>query len=244
MAKNQQGKNREAIEIQRKALSLSPNSDKVLDALGYSYLHAGLLEEAEAALRRSLELNPNVRVAQLMLTRSLLFQGRIQEAEGEIRRAVQPGTDQPEIDAVLALVSYYQGKLDEAEALASKIHGLGPIQERSIFCFAGVVHAARGKRQAIDPVILRLRPQEVINPELAYWLSGLYALLGEDSTANAWLRRSLDLGNENYPWLERDKNFESMRSNPEFDRIANQMRERWEINLKLFRPFRGARSAG
>jgi len=240
MARNQQGKNREAIEMQRRALSLSPNSDKIMDALGYTYLHAGLLEEAETVLRRSLEINPNVRVAQLMLARSLFFQGRSREAEAEIRRAAQPGADQPEIDAVLALVNYYQGNLGEAEVLADKIHGAGPVQERSVFCFAGVVHAARGKRQAIDPAILRLRSEEVISPDLAYWMSGLYALLGEKSAAIAWLRRSLDLGNENYPWLERDKNFDNLRSDADFDRVANDMRERWQMNVKLFRPTRGA----
>lgn len=242
MAKTLQGKNQEAIETLRRALSLSPNSDKVMDALGYTYLHAGLLEEAEAVMRRSLELNPGVRVAQLMLAQSLLFQGRMQEAEAEMRRAVVPGVAQPEIDAFLALVSYYRGNLDEAEAWANRVHRLGPIQARSILCFAAVVHAARGKRQAIDPAILKLRMQEVINPELAYWISGLYALLGEEATALRWLRHSLDLGNENYPWLERDKNFDGLRTNPEFGRVAKQMREKWERNLKLFRPYRGAGS--
>ncbi len=234
LAKTQEGRNQEAIETLRRALSLSPNADMVLDALGYTYLRAGLLEEAEAVTRRSLELNPGVRVAQIMLARSLLFQGRTQEAEAEIRRAVQPGADQHEIDSVLALVNYYQGNLDKAEALANKVHGAGTLHERSVFTFAGVVHAARGNRQAIDPAILRLRPEEVINPELAYWLSGLYALLGEETKSLEWLRHSIERGNENYPWLERDKNFDKLRTNPEFQRLAGEMRSRWEKNRQLF----------
>jgi serine/threonine-protein kinase len=242
MARSQEGRNQESIEILRRALSLSPNSDSVLDALGYTYIRAGLLGEAEAATRRSLAINPNVRVARLMLARSLLFQGRTREAEEEIRRAAEPGAELPEVISVQALLAYYRGNLDEAEALANKIHGAGQLVDRSVYTFAGVVHAARGKRQTVDPAILKVRPAEIINPELAYWISGLYALLGEEATALVWLRRALELGNENYPWLERDRNFDKLRSNPEFRRIAGEMRSRWEKNRQLFSESRGQAS--
>ncbi len=234
MAKTQQGRNQEAIETMRRALSLSPNADTVLDALGYTYLYAGLLDEAESVLRRSLRLNPNVRIVRLMLARCLLFQGRAQEAEAEVRRADASGAAQPEVIATLALISYYQGKHKEADDLLRKLHELGRIKEKSIYCFAGVVHAAQGEREAIEPAVLGLRPREVINPELAYWLSGLYSLLGEDATAIVWLRRASELGNDNYPWLERDKNFDKLRTNPEFQRLAGEMRSRWEKNRQLF----------
>lgn len=240
LAKTQQGRNIEAIETLRRAQNLSPNSDNVLDALGYTYIRAGLQEDAEAALRRSLQLNPNVRVVRLMLGRCLLFQGRSQEAEAEVRRAIEPGTEQFEVMSALALIAYYQENLREAEELAGKIQGFEPPRDKTQYCFVGIVQAARGDRKAIEPEILRLRPGGVINPELALWISGLYALLGEDAKSMEWLKRAIEIGNENYSWLERDKNFERLRGNPEFQRLAAEMRERWEKNLKLFRPFRGA----
>jgi TolB-like protein/Tfp pilus assembly protein PilF len=239
MARAQQGRNRESIETLRRALSLNPNADTVLDALGYTYLHAGLLGEAEAVVRRSLALNPNVRVARLMLVRSLLFQGKVAEAEEEARRAAEPGAELPEVISVQALLAYYRGNLDEAEALVDRIHAAGRLEDRSIYTFAGVVHAARGNRQTVDPAILKVKPGEIINPELAYWISGLYALLGEEATSLVWLRHALELGNENYPWLERDKNFDKLRSSPEFRRIAEEMRSRWEKNRELFSASRG-----
>ena len=233
LAKTQQGRNIEAIETLRRAQSLSPNSDNVLDALGYAYIRAGLQEDAEAALRRSLQLNPNVRVVRLMLGRSLLFQGRLQDAEAEVRRAIEPGTEQFEVMSILALIAYYQGNLREAEDLAGKIQGFEPPRDKTQYCFVGIVQAARGDRKAIEPEILRLRPGGVINHELAYWISGLYALLGEDAKSMEWLKRAIELGNENYSWIERDKNFARIRGNPEFQRLAAEMRAKWEKNREL-----------
>ncbi len=236
MARAQQGRNREAMETLRHALSLSPNADSVMDALGYVYLHAGLLKEAEAMIRRSLVLNPNVRVARLMLVRCLLFQGKLAEAEAELQRAAEPGMDLPEVTSVRALLAYYSGRLDEAVALADKVHGAGRLQDRSLYTFAGVVHAARGRREAVDPAVFRLRTGEIINPELAYWIGGLYALLGDELNAIAWLRRALELGNENYPWLERDRNFDRLRTHAAFQELAGEMRARWEQNVSFINP--------
>jgi serine/threonine-protein kinase len=233
MARAQQGRNKEAIETLRRALNLSPNADTVMVALGYVYLHAGLLEDAETILRRSLSVNPNVRVARLMLVRCLLFQGKLGAAEAELQRAVEPGADLPEVTSIRALLAYYSGRLDDAVALADKIHGMGRIEDRSIYAFAGVVHAARGNRDAVDPTIFKIQPGEIINPELAYWIAGLYALLGEEAKAVAWLRRALELGNENYPWLERDRNFDQIRSSLQFQRVADETRARWVSNQSL-----------
>jgi hypothetical protein len=39
---------------------------------------------------------------------------------------------------------------------------------------------------------------------------------GERDKALKWLRRAIKLGNENKPWFERDKNWDSLRSDPEY----------------------------
>jgi serine/threonine protein kinase/Flp pilus assembly protein TadD len=232
MAQVHQGQTREAIETLRRAQSLAPNLDTVLDALGHAYMHAGLLEEAEKVLRRSLQLNPGVRVVGLMLARALLYQGRFPESEKIIRQMVTAYPDQHEPHAALALLLYYQGRLEEAASHAAQASA-GDIQEKSPLCFAGYIYAARGERHKIDSLILRLRPEEVIIPELAYWLAGLHAVLGDNTKALAWLGRSIQLGNQNYPWFQRDRNFERLRSHPEYVRLLDQVRARWEQNRQL-----------
>jgi tetratricopeptide (TPR) repeat protein len=196
-------------------------------------MHAGLLDEAEAVLRRSLQLNPGVRAVELMLARALLYQGRNAESEQVIRQMLAVSPDQPEALAALAVVLYYQGRLDEAATLATRVSA-GGSQEKSPSCFAGFVYAARGERRKVDPQILRLRPEEVIIPELAYWLGSLHALLGNRPQALAWLGRTIELGNQNYPWFQRDKNFATLRTHPDYLRLLDQVRTQWEENRRQF----------
>jgi hypothetical protein len=69
--------------------------------------------------------------------------------------------------------------------------------------------------------VFRLRTGEIIHPELAYWIGGLYALLGDELKAIAGLRRVLELGNASCPWLERDRNFDRLRTPTAFQALAS-----------------------
>jgi hypothetical protein len=42
---------------------------------------------------------------------------------------------------------------------------------------------------------------------------------GERAEALKWLRRAIQLGNENKPWFERDTNWDSLRNEPEYQQI-------------------------
>jgi serine/threonine-protein kinase len=56
----------------------------------------------------------------------------------------------------------------------------------------------------------------------------MYALLGERNQAIAWLKRAVELGNQNYPWFQRDKNWDKLRHDPEYQQIMAQVRRQWE----------------
>ena len=75
---------------------------------------------------------------------------------------------------------------------------------------------------------MQLRPQGVLSADLAYDLAGLYSLLGDKDQALAWMRRAVELGNHNYAWLQRDKNFNRLRNQPEFETILSEVRSHWE----------------
>ncbi|MFY9986768.1 MAG: hypothetical protein WAK31_18530, partial [Chthoniobacterales bacterium] len=61
-----------------------------------------------------------------------------------------------------------------------------------------------------------------------YWLGGIHALLGDRQGALDWLKRTVGLGNVNYPWFERDKNYDGLRADPEYQTIMAGVRQRWE----------------
>ena len=46
---------------------------------------------------------------------------------------------------------------------------------------------------------------------------------GERDAALKWLRRAIELGNENKPWFEHDKNWDSLHDDPEFQTIVDSI---------------------
>ena len=229
------GRNTEAISKLRQAVTLAPNSELAWDLLGYVYHYAGLDELAEKAYRRSMELDPTTARIYWMHARMLLYTGRVREAEQEIRQALATHPDQFKVMAYLAEFLYYQGKLDEAEPVFERAVELGRGSgDDAAILLAAFLYASRGQRNKIDPDVFRQHPVEVIDGDRAYWQGGIYALLGEKEQALLWLRRAVELGNHNYPWFQRDKNYDSLRSDSEYKKIMEDVRRHWEQYQQAF----------
>ena len=229
------GRNTEAIRTLSHALTLAPNSDSAWDGLGYAYHYAGLDEAAEKAYRRSVELNPTTTRIHWMHARMLLYVGRAGEAEQEMRQALAANPNQFKAMAFLGEFLYYQGKLDEAEPVLKRAEELGRNNgDKSAQIMAAFLYASKGERDKIDPELLEARPAEIIDGDEAYWTGGIHALLGEREQALAWLKRAVDLGNHNYPWFQRDKNYDKLRGDPEYQRIMEEVRLRWEEYKQVF----------
>jgi TolB-like protein/Tfp pilus assembly protein PilF len=232
---SEQGRNMESISTLRRAVTLAPNSEAVWDQLGYVYHYAGLDDLAEKAYRRSAELNPTTTRIHWMHARMLLYVGRAPEAEQEMRLALAENPNHFKAMAFLGEFLYYQGKLEEAEPVLKQAvelsRGSG---EDSTLIMAAFLYASRGQRDKIDPKLLRSRTRDVIDGDYAYWTGGIHALLGEREQALAWLRRAVDLGNHNYPWFQKDKNYDSLRGDPEYQRIMEKVRRHWEEYKRAF----------
>jgi tetratricopeptide (TPR) repeat protein len=231
----EQGKSGHAIDQLRRALALAPNSDRVLDILGYAYHYAGLNDLAEQAYRRSLALNPTTARIYWMHARMLLYLGRAHDAELEIRRALVDHPDQFKLNAYLGEFLYYQGKLDEAEPYLNRaLEQVASTGDEVPLFFAGMLYAARGQRDKIPAKMLDYRPDEVIDGDAAYWIGGIHALLGEKQEAITWLHRAVQLGNHNYPWFERDRNWDKLRSDGEYQKIMEHVRADWQEHKREY----------
>jgi eukaryotic-like serine/threonine-protein kinase len=231
----EEGKIADSLPILRQAVTLAPNSSNAWKFLGYIYHYAGLTDLAESAFRRGRDLDPTPAQAYWMHGRMLLYQGRAQEAEEEVRRALERYPDQFKLLSLLGYFLYYQGKTDEAEKVlerASKLAGTATDDEPKVFL--AMLHASRGARDRIDPRILRYKPEEVVDGDLAEWIGSVYALLGEKQPALAWLKRAVQVGDHNFPWFQRDKNWDKLRGDPEFQRIMLEVEGHWKHYNELF----------
>jgi TolB-like protein/Flp pilus assembly protein TadD len=231
------GHNSEAIRTLRKAVTLAPNSENAWAFLGYAYHYAGLDDQAEQAFRRSRELDPSTAWIYWMHARMLLYQGKPEQAEELMRQALAAYPDQFKVLAFLGEFLYYQGKAAEAEPFLQRSVQLGSGSGDEIpLWLAAFLYASRGERQKIDPRLLAYKPQDIVDGDEAYWEGGMYALLGDRNQAILWLKRAVELGNQNYPWFQRDKNWDKLRNDSAYQQIMAQVRRQWEQYTAEFGP--------
>src|SRR5438270_5401306 len=128
---------------------------------------------------------------------------------------------------------YYEGKTAEAMQALDRATALSGADEEPVI-ISGIVRASLGERDRIDRRILRWKPEEVVDGDLAEWVGAIYAVLGEKETALAWLHQAVRLGNHNYPWFQHDKNWDGLRGDPEFQRIMAEVAGHWNSYRTLF----------
>ena len=61
--------------------------------------------------------------------------------------------------------------------------------------------------------------------EMAYRLATYFAVDGDSSEALHWLRRAIYLGNENYPWFQKNPAWNNLRTNADFERILEDLKK-------------------
>ena len=44
----------------------------------------------------------------------------------------------------------------------------------------------------------------------------------------------MEVGNHNYPWFQKDKNYDKVRGDPEYRRIMEEVRRHWEEYKQMF----------
>ncbi len=228
------GQEGEAIRTARQAVAVAPNNAIAWESLGYSSYYAGLNGLSGQAWDRVVALNP-IPQPHWMHARMLLYGGNAEDAEREMRSVVAANPDQFKALAYLGMILYYEDKLDEAERTLDRAVLLGrDSREDTPLLLAAFLYASRGQREKIDARLLQYRPEQIIDGDAAYWTGGIYALLGDKQRALLWLKRTVALGDVNYPWFERDKNYVSLHADPEYQTIMAGVRQRWEAYKEDF----------
>ena len=233
----EEGQEERAIRTLKQAVVLAPNNETAWQMLGYAYYYAGIDDLAEQGYRRVIELNPIPPQPHWMHARMLLYLGNEADAEKEMRQVVAQNPGQFKALAYLGAVLYYEGKLDQAESDLVLSLQLAPnSSDLTAPIMAAFLYASRGQQQKIDRRVLEASPELVVDGDQAYWTGGIFALLGDKPQAMTWLRRAVELGDVNYLWFERDKTYDGLRSDPEYQSIMAVVRQRWEAYKREFEP--------
>jgi len=222
MSSGEKQKARELVEQLRRE---APNDTGIRSVAGTLYRLDGRHEEALREFDRQLTINPTeIAPVSYNKARIYMYRGDYDTAIAEIERgrAVEP--DHPLLKAFHAQILYFMGHIEEAAQMLEDVFEAVPSM-RGLLPILGIVYVARGEADRANKLI----DHDVIDGacadhDVAYWLASMYALEGDRAEAFNWFERAVELGNENWPWFDRDPNWRLLRDDSEFQSIVARLK--------------------
>jgi DNA-binding winged helix-turn-helix (wHTH) protein/TolB-like protein/tetratricopeptide (TPR) repeat protein len=205
------------------ALALNPSLDLAHEARMRAYYHLGLFDRAAEEARLAKQLNPTPTVEWSRLDIAInLFSGRYQMAIDNAKALLNRNTS-PAVPHYLGLALYYVGDGNGSrETLASIKRGETP-DARAQASLASV-EAALGMHDQARARIAAVERGPDMDHHIAYSIAATMAQVGDASTSLTWLERAADTGFPCYPWFEKDRMLDPIRSDSGFVRFMDRLR--------------------
>jgi eukaryotic-like serine/threonine-protein kinase len=202
----------------------APNDASVQFVRGVVARLDGDYEKSLRSFERMVRLNPAEQVvANYNRARVFMYQQRYDDALRELDQGAAAEPDHPLIRTFRARVMYYRGEPQKAAEILKEVldrhQQLDGIRPIFATCLSALGRHEEARAQLSEEVIETAADDH----DIAYWLASAYALEGQREEALKWLRRAIELGNENKPWFEKDKNWDAMRDDPEYREIIDRI---------------------
>jgi len=211
-----------AIESGLKALMYDPTLSEAYAALGLAYFSKKSIDEAITSSQKAIELDPNNFTAYWILGRVYHATDRDKEAIGLYKKAIELN---PDFHTAYGDLRMIYERLGEKEKYDGILHALLDIFPRylsrypddarsHIYYATDLAQVGRiGEAKVEAAKALELSPGD---PLMLYNAACCYARMGEVRQAVDALRTSVVAGLEDYEWIKRDPDLESIREDPEF----------------------------
>src|SRR5438876_8681783 len=215
------GEKQRARETAEQLAREAPNDSGVHFARGVVARLDGNYVKSLRCFERMARLNPAERVvASYNRARILRYQGRYDEAFAELDQGAEIEPDHPLIKTFRARTLYYHGEPVKAAEILEQVLEQQPQLDGIRPIYATFLSALGFSEEARAQLTDEVKKTADTDHDVAYWLASAYAMEGERDEALKWLRRAIALGNENKQWFERDKNWDSLREDPEYQEIV------------------------
>jgi serine/threonine-protein kinase len=196
----------------------------------------GMYDEALLEFSRALKLNPaNAPILYNHRARVYHYQNQIELAGDELEKglALEPrhpllrtsaGYQQMRLSNLSAAIEILEGVVRDDDSLRIAVPTLA-------LCY---VQAGQRERAAALLKDETLAAAEA-DSEMAYRLATYFAVEGDSSEALHWLRRAIYLGNENYPWFQKNPAWNNLRTNADFERILEDLKKGFRKNQRTWK---------
>ncbi len=217
------GRVEQAVPLLRTSLNMSPNNAELHWELGYAYRFAGMLPESVAECERARELDPQVKMNNSEINAYLYL--------GEYDKFLE---SLPQDNSAFVLFyrgfgEYYEHLLNQAAKDFDLAYMLEPTQLQSRVgkvlsdSIAGQRAAALGLLSQIDA---EMEERGVSDAESLFKIAQTYAVLGDQPAALHALNHTVNGGFFCDACLVTDPLLAGMRSDPEFQKLVQEARQR------------------
>jgi eukaryotic-like serine/threonine-protein kinase len=196
----------------------------------------GMYAEALHQFSRALKLNPaNAAILYNHRARVYHYQNQLELAGDELEKglALEPrhpllrtssGYQQMRIGNIPAAIEILEGVIRDDERLRIAVPTLA-------MCYVQVGDRAHAAALLKDDTLTAAEA----DGEMAYRLASYFAVEGDSSEALHWLRRAIYLGNENYPWFQKNPAWNNLHTNSDFERILEDLKKSFRKNQKTWK---------
>jgi serine/threonine-protein kinase len=216
-------------------LSGAANDWNVHMVAGIALRGDGMYDEALLQFSRSLKLNPaSAPILYNHRARVYHYQNQIELAGDELEKglALEPrhpllrtsaGYQQMRLGHLSAAIQILEGVIRDDDSLRIAVPTLA-------LCYVQAGERARAAALLKDDTLAAAEADS----EMAYRLATYFAVEGDSSEALHWLRRAIYLGNENYPWFQKNPAWNNLRTNTDFERILEDLKKGFRKNQKTW----------
>jgi serine/threonine-protein kinase len=196
----------------------------------------GMYDEALLQFSRALKLNPaNAPILYNHRARVYHYQNQIELAGDELEKglALEPrhpllrtsaGYQQMRLGNLSAAIEILEGVVRDDDSLRIAVPTLA-------LCYVQAGERERAAALLKDDTLAAAEADS----EMAYRLATYFAVEGDSSEALHWLRRAIYLGNENYPWFQKNPAWNNLRTNADFERILEDLKKGFRKNQKTWK---------
>jgi len=196
----------------------------------------GMYDEALHQFSRAFKLNPaNAAILYNHRARVYHYQNQIELAGDELEKGLALEPRHPLLRTSAGYQQMRTGHLTEAIEILEGVIRDDELMRIAVptlaLCYVQAGDRARAATLLTDDTLAAAEADS----EMAYRLSTYFAVEGDSSEALHWLRRAIYLGNENYPWFQKNPAWNNLKTNSDFERILEDLKRSSRRNQKTWK---------
>ena len=217
-------------------LSTAANDWNVHMVAGIAVRGDGMYDEAIFQFNRALKLNPaNAAILYNHRARVYHYQNQLELAGDELDKGLALEPRHPLLRTSAGYQEMRLGNLGEAIDILERVIRDDPSLRIAVptlaLCYVQAGERAQAAALLIDDTLAAAEADS----EMAYRLATYFAVEGDSTEALHWLRRAIYLGNENYPWFQKNPAWNNLRTNADFERILEDLKKSWRKNQRTWK---------